>query len=490
MSSTTDRRQERGQVLAIFAFGLVGILAIAALVFDVGQNLFERRKQQDAADSAALAGARFMTVPACRTTPNATTCAQAVSAASEIAQQHGYAPSQVTINIPPDSTSQFYGEPGHLQVTLSSDRGSYFAGVLGLTGFRIATQAVAANIDRYPLPFSILSLNSGGGAGCKAGHVTGNGVVDIEGDIMVSASCTNPGALSFDGSNVVVNVTGQCGTSGMIGVGPSDTVNCGTTAEGLPPVDDPLAGLNGPAIGGSAVPNPAAGMVVSGAHAATNRPPAGCPGSTSSPPSEANPAGCDVHFNRVKTVRIYPGVYWGGLKLRETSDDLVVYMEPGIYYMAGGGFEVAGAVNLYTVDPGGTTFATDPDSGVMIYNTDHPDCSGGGGPCIGAIDFQNTSGGTIQLRGYHGATYEPLLFYQDRNASSQPALKLEGNTAMSLTGAIYLPKADFDYAGNSAGEVLGAQVICDTFKISGNGGLTITYDPDEAIQQSGTGLVQ
>jgi hypothetical protein len=490
LSSTTDRRRERGQVLAIFSFGLVGILAIAALVFDVGQNLFERRKQQDAADSAALAGARFMTVPACRTAPSTTNCAQAVAAASEIAQQHGYTPSQITINIPPDSASQFYGEPGHLQVTLSSDRGSYFAGVLGLANFRIATQAVAANIDQYPLPFSLLSLNSGGGSGCKAGHITGNGTVDIEGDVMVSATCTNPGALSFDGSNVVVNISGQCGTTGAIGVGPSDSVSCGTTAEGLPPVDDPLAGLDGPTIGSAAVPNPPADMVVTGDHTATNKPPNGCPGSTTSPPSEANPVGCDVQFNRPKTVRLYPGVYWGGLKLRETSEDLIVYMEPGIYYMAGGGFQVSGAVNLYTVDPGGTTYGSSTDAGVTIFNTDHPDCSTGGGPCIAAIDFQNTTGGTIQMRGYRDAVYKPLLFFQDRDASSQPALKLAGNTLMSLSGVIYLPEANFDYAGNSAGEVLGAQVICDTFKISGNGGLTITYDPDEAVQQSGTGLVQ
>ena len=413
-----------------------------------------------------------------------------MAAASEIAQQHGYVPSQITINVPPDSASQFFGEPGHLQVTLSSDRGSYFAGVLGLTGFRIATQAVAANIDQYPLPFSILSLNSGGGAGCKSGHITGNGAVNIEGDVMVSATCTSPGALAFDGNNVVVNISGDCATAGTISTGPSDTVNCGSQLEHQTPVDDPLKGLNGPTVGSAAVPNPPTAMVVTGAHAGTNKPPSGCPGSTTSPPTQANPAGCDVHFNRVKTVRIYPGVYWGGLKLRETSDDLVVYMEPGIYYMAGGGFEVAGAVNLYTVDPGGTTYATNPDSGVMIFNTDHPGCSTGSGPCIGAVDFQNTSGGTIQMRGYHGATYEPLLIYQDRDASNQPALKLEGNTAMTLSGAIYLPEANFDYAGNSAGEVLGAQVICDTFKISGNGGLTITYDPDEAIQQSGTGLVQ
>ena len=65
MSSTIDRR-ERGQVLVLFAGGLVGILAIAALVFDVGQNLLERREQQNASDAAALAGARWLVEPGCK----------------------------------------------------------------------------------------------------------------------------------------------------------------------------------------------------------------------------------------------------------------------------------------------------------------------------------------------------------------------------------------------------------------------------------------
>lgn len=486
--SSTNRSRDRGQVLAIFAFGLVGILAIAALVFDVGQNLFERRRQQDAVDAAALAGARFMTVTACRQSPNTTTCAAAVNAAMELAQQHGYAPSQIAVNVPPDANSDFNGESGTIQVTISSDRGSYFAGVLGLGNFRIATQAVAANRDRYPLPYSLLALNSSGGSGCKAGHITGNGTITIEGDLMVSASCTSPGALSFDGNNVQVDVSGACSTSGTIDYGPSDTATCGSTAEGVAPASDPLALLASPTVGSAQVPNPPASMVVTGPDTASNTPPVGCPGNAVA--TQASPSGCDVSFNRVKTVRIYPGVYWGGLKLRETSNNLTVYMEPGIYYMAGGGFEVAGGVDLYTVNPGGTAYGTLGNSGVMIYNTDHPSCTTGGGPCIGAVDFQNTTGGTIQMRGYRGAVWEHMLVFQDRSASSQPAFSMEGNTGMDLAGTIYLPKAAFDYRGNSAGEVLGAQVICDTFKVSGNGDLTISYDPDEVAELTGIGLVQ
>ena len=55
----TGGRAERGQILVIFAGGFLMICLIAALVFDVGQNLLDRRTEQNAADAAALAGARY-----------------------------------------------------------------------------------------------------------------------------------------------------------------------------------------------------------------------------------------------------------------------------------------------------------------------------------------------------------------------------------------------------------------------------------------------
>src|SRR5450755_2319393 len=49
-------RREEGQVLILFAFAVVAILAGMTLVFDVGDQLIQRRMAQDGADSAALAG--------------------------------------------------------------------------------------------------------------------------------------------------------------------------------------------------------------------------------------------------------------------------------------------------------------------------------------------------------------------------------------------------------------------------------------------------
>ncbi|MCI0343820.1 MAG: pilus assembly protein TadG-related protein [Chloroflexi bacterium] len=500
MSSTTDRRRRRttregGQVLAIFAFGLVGIMAVAALVFDVGQNLFERRKQQDAADAAALAGARFMVEAAsgCKATPNKVTCKNAVDAAQALAEQHGYQASQIEINIPPTPTSQFSGFPGHIQVTINSNRDSFFAGVLGLNNFNISAMAVAGNLDNYPFPYSFLAL----GEACpKSGHIGGNGTFDIQGNVFVNADCGNPGALVFDGNSATVNVAGDCGTAGTVGYGPSTTVSCGSTTENQDPISDPLAGLGPPLIGGAAVPDPPTSLSVAGGTLKVSGPNSArsCPGGAQ-PGTAASPKLCKIEVNSGSpVVRMYPGVYYGGIEIQEgPSDNLTVYMEPGVYYMAGGGFLVNGAVNLSTVASGTTTYG----GGVMIFNGDNPThaaaCAAGtapGGACIRAFDFQNTTGGTIAMHGYTGPTYTTLIVFQDRDASSQPPVKLTGNSTMTIEGTFYLPEADFQFQGNGQSTVLKAQIICDQFDVQGNGNLTVTYDPGAGLLLNLVGLVQ
>jgi Flp pilus assembly protein TadG len=58
MKHTTNRQQ--GQVLVLFALGLVGFLALLGLVIDGGFLYVQRRTAQTAADAGALAGARAL----------------------------------------------------------------------------------------------------------------------------------------------------------------------------------------------------------------------------------------------------------------------------------------------------------------------------------------------------------------------------------------------------------------------------------------------
>ncbi len=64
----------------LFAGGLVALLLVAALAFDVGMMLVERRDEQNAADAAALAGARHVLTDA----------VAAEAAARHIARSNGF----------------------------------------------------------------------------------------------------------------------------------------------------------------------------------------------------------------------------------------------------------------------------------------------------------------------------------------------------------------------------------------------------------------
>lgn len=497
MSSTTDARiKERGQVLVLMAGGMVAILLIAALVFDVGQNLLDRRNQQNAADAAALAGARFLALPACKPVGGVQPpCPEAVAAALDVATRNGYtngvSSRTVQVLIPPDSRSQFSGFPGHIQVVLGSSRGSFFTGVIGVNSQQVATLAVAANIEDFSLAFALLALNE---TACNAGHITGNGIININADIQVNSSCSSSGALTVGGAGATVNAaSASCSTTGTIQVN-SGSLNC-TQQEGVEPQLFPTIG--GPAV----QPTPLA-PVITGAGSTVI--PDGCPGASGSgrsPSTEADPKGCTLQYSQDKEVRLYPGVYWGGLTLKETggSTNLRVYMEPGIYYIAGGGFEVAGDIVVRSVEAGGTTFdLTSTTMGVLIYNTDDPAyreaCVNGTGvanQCIKAIDFQTGPSSDVDLRGDKvDVAFKNLLLFQDPNASAQPAVSMEGHSSQTFVGTIYLPEANFSYSGNGAGEVLQTQIICDTFDVNGNGSLDIAYDPNAVYQFKGIGLVQ
>jgi Flp pilus assembly protein TadG len=84
---TEPGRQERGQILVIFALAITAIIAMVGLVLDGSSAFAQRRIEQNAADLGALAGANaYMNAPG---TPAAKTAA-AISAARASATRNGY----------------------------------------------------------------------------------------------------------------------------------------------------------------------------------------------------------------------------------------------------------------------------------------------------------------------------------------------------------------------------------------------------------------
>ncbi|MBA3236176.1 MAG: hypothetical protein H0T59_09335, partial [Chloroflexi bacterium] len=178
MSSTTDLAPERGQVLVLFAGGFLALLLVAALAFDVGMMLVERRDQQNAADAAALAGARYVLA-----SPT-----QAEAAARSLALANGFDdadPNEVVKVYIPAIHGRYAGLPGFVEVQIEATRPSIFGGVIGKAAWPVGSFAVATNSQNLTFPFSMLALHP---TACKAIAVSGGGVVEAYANIQANSS--------------------------------------------------------------------------------------------------------------------------------------------------------------------------------------------------------------------------------------------------------------------------------------------------------------
>ena len=480
MSSTTDQR-DRGQILVLFAGGILAIMLVAALAFDTGVMLVERRDQQNAADAAALAGARYL--PA--------NPAQAESAARDLATRNGFTngveSATVSVYIPPIS-GEFVGRSGFIQVAIASTRPSIFAGVMGVGGWNVGASAVATNEAGVGAPFAMLALDP---TGCEALLVSGNGEVNSAGNIQVNSTCTD-GALKRVGGGVI-SITAPdaaCNVVGDIKSNGSGSMTC-TQVEGAPSIPDPLEALAAPPVPAL----PAAPVQEAGSPMDI---PAGCPGAVapSVPASAADPATCQFQSSYAGTTwRLFPGYYPGGIKLQGGT----FYLEPGIYYIGGGGVEVKGiGAAAISVASGGTTLG----GGILIYDTEaylfHDQCAAGTAPdpdvqCIGTIEL-NGADATIQLWPLDtGSDWDGLVIFQDRllSVSGDDIFINGGSSEVTVRGTIYAPSGDVRVNGNG-GTVTLDQVIAFRFTITGAPGsvINVLQDQDFIYGLTAAGLVE
>ncbi len=494
MSSTTEiQHGERGQILVIFAGGLVAILVIAALVFDVGQNLLDRRAEQNASDAAALAGARYIKGAAYTfhggcSLPHAGM--PAVEAACEVAAEHGYVDGTggrtVRVDIPPIAPSTKAGLPDHIEVAIGNSRPSFFMGVVGVTQQQTAAMGVATNNSDIALPYSLLALNP---HDCGANKINGapGTVVTTNGTIHIDSDCTNTsgnGALMLSGNGVLT--APECDVVGTITVSNNATNNCTEAPAGVLVSGDPLRNLAPPA-------QPGAPLAVQPLDAIPGPIPDGCPGSIN-PATDAAPATCAFSSGQVagRSYRLFPGDYPGGISTSKAT----LYLDPGIYWLGGSGLQIQSDGNVVSKAPGDDVGLA-PSGGVLIYNTEDPVPSSGctGAGCYGPITINGGGGSTptLALEPIENGLYTGMVIFVDRAKAVGAGFDIDlngENSVLNVTGTIYAPTASIRFNGSET-DVLSAQVICYDFQVNGSGAaFTINYNPDDLIHVRGVGLVE
>jgi len=471
LSSTTSRRRERGQVLVLFAGGLVALLLVAALAFDVGMMLVERRDQQNAADAAALAGARYVLVSE----------ADARDAARRLALDNGFddADANEVVNVYiPAIHGRYAGIPGFIEVEIQATRSSIFGGVIGRTNWPIGAFAVATNDQDLTFPFSMMALDP---SACKAIALSGGGVIEAYANVQSNsngADCAPADPVGFSRTGgATVNVIAPDATCRVVGEfqdqGSGPPVSC-TVAENSFALPDPLRNLPAPV-----KPALAPAMTPVG-H--TKASPDNCPGATGrKAPSETQTRGCDVGGNGSSYANLAwilrPGLYPAGLSV---SNGATAYLMPGIYWIGGGGVDVGGGGSIVTIaiETDATPMvaaapcaaATTTETlcgGVLLYNSTLP--TSAGGPIT-----LNSTGATMKLASHDvpisdpNAIYNDMAIFQDRTVAEP--VTLNGSSSFTVVeGIIYVPAAQIKLNGNG-GTLIVDQVIASTYDINGNGG--------------------
>ncbi len=174
------KRRERGQALIIIVFSIIALVGITALAIDGGSALAERRRAQDAADAAALAGALQ------RINANTPDWPNAVYAS---ALKNGYNNDGVTNSVrvysPPISGTNA-GNFEYIQVQITSHTRTYFASVLGFPEITNQVEAISrTKPSEYGLMFdgaAVVSLAPASDCNnYKSFWVTGEATLDLTG---------------------------------------------------------------------------------------------------------------------------------------------------------------------------------------------------------------------------------------------------------------------------------------------------------------------
>jgi Flp pilus assembly protein TadG len=524
MHAVNDAR--RGQILLIVAAGLVVLMAVAALVIDLGFSWMLRRQEQNATDPAAIAAARWLKndVGVARSPfpeANWDACFYArengffPSATTNDLSSTGCVPandprgSQLQVHWPPAS-GPYAGQPGKVQVVITSTHPSFFAQIFGRDFARVTTGAVGANDAGNSNSSSLVALQSTCSAG-SAGDVDGGGEVRIfptdpnaiGGYVHVNSPCgnstddacnngTGSAALSISGTLTTpfAYVNGSCTYNGS---DPDEGLQCDPPTvtcldEGALPLGDPLAN----------VPEPRT----------TNFPNGICPNGTPSTPTSTS--GCDLKKSSycppdtvdpsIDICTLTPGVYYGGWQI---GSKVALKLQPGMYILAGGGISLSGGdASIEAV-----TSATGVDARIMIFSTDGPGCPSIGAQCQGEIRFQASqafrakalNAATCGLVSPQACPWKGILLWQDGTASNPGAVvHIGGQASTILAGTIYAPLAQVEVSGGSAttgcvsgptAGCLAIQIISYRWKITGGGLVEMPYDPAELYQLDLRGLV-
>ena len=422
-----DRGASEGQVLVIFAAGILLLLGMVAVAVDAGFLMAERRQVQSSADAAALAAARakldYIYQPAAGNLENV----QVQAARNYGSSNAGTSPDNVDVDTAPDG----YGDQ-FVEVTVSKDVDMFFLRALYDGEWGTSANAVAG-IEPTELPYALVALN------CPGIHVSGSGVIDVnEGSIMSNCNITRDGNSSF------VTADGVIDANGTINAGPNWSAGEGFRPN-RSPVSDPIVA------DGIQPPSRSAAKALRNVTTQAQLLAAVSGGSA----HQSDTVRCSTNCT------LQPG-YYGGSLILDVRNNGTLNLQPGIYYF-GDNFRLTAAGD-------GMTQGTD----VMMYFTD----SARFVPNNGRVNIAAPAASP-----YTGGLDGMALWIE--NCTD---FLMQANNSGSFAGVIYAPCSTVTLSGGPGAQ--GMQVIVGNLHLSGSGTFNILYEDYVMLDIPGVFLVR
>lgn len=440
-------RGERGQVLMLLALAAIGFFAITGLAIDGSAKLSDRRHAQNAADTAALAGAYAL----------AKNDAQWQLAALDLAEDNGYdnthahdgrLTNDVTVYNPPISgaysdcspTQMRYDCNDYVQVIIDSNVNTFFAAVIGITQTHNHVEAVASIIRQNDVGRTVFGGNAVvalSPEGCAL-MAQGNSKVTINGGGLYSNSVDASCSFQSASCSSLLDVNNEDGTQGTVKTvgGYNAHLGCMPQADVMVAAQDQL-------------PFPPPYQEIT--------PPAVC----------SQNADLSTNYSLTgsgndKTATLQPGHY-SSIPLSGKWKNII--LNPGVYCIDSS----LNSPDSLIVTPGA--------AGVFIY------IKAGG-------SFTFNGGSVVKLWGINqeninaDATVTPynhfLLYVAPNYASGTPSTCLmNGNANDMFVGTIYAPYCDVTLSGTSGPSGFQTQIVGYTVKFSGTADVILTYNDDD-----------
>jgi hypothetical protein len=420
-------REEHGQALVLLAIVMMTLLFATGLAIDAGQLYSAKRTQQEAADSAAFAGAVNLYLGGDATT--------AVTAATADATLNGFTTTPagtvypncticVTISSPP-TTGAFAGIASYVEVKIVQKVKTSLVPAEAI--FNPVTARGVGGSSPQISPYAVVLLKSTGP--CITLSSGGSLVVpnpDANTGGQVYANCSGT-SITSSGGGTVVDALGVT----TVGTEAASTVT-GPLTQSAPVVRDPFAGW----------PKPTIGTIVNNT-----------PGTPYTVPISA----CNA------ATPLTPGTYVGGIKNNQDCSGLggKVYLGNGVFILKGGGFNQN--ANSGTITP--------VAGGAMVFNT-HTNYPGpiGAGSCTGLVAQQ---GGGFSFTAMTTGTYAGMAYYQD--AACTNAINIQSNGSFLFYGTVYAPSAPV-LIQSSATMTVDAQLVVSEIQFQGGTSVNLTVN--------------